>query len=99
MKFNSPTKPPERRDGMEPAMVWEIAVTGIRLLDDAYMAWEAAEFEAEQALHDWFEGAGGQRMAAYYAYLAAADREEAAAHDLRRLHELTRVCAETLAAG
>jgi hypothetical protein len=73
----------------------EIALIGIRLLDDAYMAWVAAESEAEEALHAWFEGVSGQR-APYQAYRAAVDREEAAARDLRRLHELTAVCLDAL---
>jgi hypothetical protein len=74
----------------------EIALIGIRLLDDAYIAWIAAESEAEQALHAWFEGIAGQHGAAYHAYRAAVDREEAAACDLQRLHELTAVCVEAL---
>jgi hypothetical protein len=74
----------------------EIALIGIRLLDDAYMAWVAAEFDSEQALRAWFEGVAGQRGAAYQAYRAAIDREEAAARDLRRLHDLTAVCIEAL---
>jgi hypothetical protein len=44
----------------------EIALIGIRLLDDAYMAWEAAEVEAEHALHGWSEG--GQHRTAYQSY-------------------------------
>jgi hypothetical protein len=74
----------------------EIALIGLRLHDDAYMAWIAAEFETEQALRAWFEGVAGQREAAYHAYRAAVDREEAAARDLQRLHELTAVCLEAL---
>jgi hypothetical protein len=74
----------------------EIALIGIRLLDDAYIAWIAAESEAEQALRAWFEGVAGQRGAAYHAYRAAVDREEAAACDLQRLHELTAVCVGAL---
>jgi hypothetical protein len=73
----------------------EIALIGIRLLDDAHMAWEAAEAEAEDALCAWTEG--GRHEAAYEAYRAAVDREEAAARDLERLHELIEICAEALA--
>jgi hypothetical protein len=74
----------------------EIALIGIRLLDDAYMAWVAAESEAGEALRAWSEGASGRRRAGEHAYRAAVDREEAAARDLQRLHELTAVCLEAL---
>jgi hypothetical protein len=67
----------------------DIALIGIRLYDDAYMAWIAAEVQAEQALRAWHEGGGEQSRAAYHAYRAAVDREEAAARDLERLHEVT----------
>jgi hypothetical protein len=72
----------------------EIALIGLRLLDDAYMAWVAAESEAGQALRSWSEASG--HGAAYQAYRAAVDREEAAARDLQRLHELTQICMEAL---
>jgi hypothetical protein len=74
----------------------EIALIGIRLLDDAYMAWAAAESDAEAALDAWSEGVLGPRQAAYHAYRAAVDREEAAARDLQRLNELTEVCLDAL---
>jgi hypothetical protein len=74
----------------------EIALIGIRLLDDAYMAWVVAESEAGKALRAWREGVTGCHMASYQAYRAAVDREEAAAHDLQRLHELMAVCLEAL---
>jgi hypothetical protein len=73
----------------------EIAAIGIRLADDAYMAWLGAEFDAEQALRVWREGRG-RPEGAYHAYRAAADREEAAARDLERLLDLTCVCEEAL---
>jgi hypothetical protein len=72
----------------------EIGMIGILLLDDAYMAWVAAEADAEQALRAWSEGGAGEPQAAYHAYRAAVDREEAAARDLQRLHELTAICVE-----
>jgi hypothetical protein len=75
----------------------EIALIGLRLLDDAYMAWVAAESEAGQALRAWSEE--GEHGAAYQAYRAAVDREEAAARDLQRLHALTAVCMEALLEG
>jgi hypothetical protein len=74
----------------------EIALIGIRLVDDAYMAWVAAELDTERALRAWSEGVAGQRGAAYQAYRAAIDREEAAACDLQRLHELTAGCLDAL---
>lgn len=74
----------------------EIALIGIRLLDDAYMTWVAAESESEGALRAWSQRSCGNDRAAYAAYRAAADREDAAARDLRRLHELTAVCLEAL---
>jgi hypothetical protein len=66
----------------------EVAVIGIRLIDDAYLAWIAAEAEAEILLHAWFEGRGQQRDAAYLAYRAALEREDASARDLERLCRL-----------
>jgi hypothetical protein len=74
-----------------------IAVIAVRVLDDAHMTWIAAEVESEYALHVWFKAAPLSRPAAYLAYRAAADREEAAACDLQRLSELTQPCQERLA--
>jgi hypothetical protein len=74
----------------------EIALIGIRLLDSAYVAWIVAELEAEQAFRAWSEGVAGRPGAAYCAYRAAVDREEAAACDLQRLHEMTAVCLDAL---
>ena len=70
----------------------EVAEVGIRLLDDAYMAWFTAEHECEQALRAWFEGPPAQRSDSYLVYRAALDREEAAAHDLQRLSQLAEPC-------
>jgi hypothetical protein len=67
----------------------EIAEIGIRLLDDAHVAWQRAELECEQTLQAWFEGAPRTRAERYQSYLAALDREEAAAHDLQRLWQLS----------
>jgi hypothetical protein len=74
----------------------EVAEIGVRLLDDAYMAWFAAESECEQALRAWLDGASG-KPAAHFAYRAALDREEAAAWDLQRLWKLAQPCRESLA--
>ena len=63
----------------------DIASIGVRLLDDAYLAWFSAETEAENALQAWFQATGERRDVAYVTYQAALDREEASAHDLARL--------------
>jgi hypothetical protein len=75
----------------------DLAVIGVRLLDDAHMSWVAAEVESEHALRAWFQAGGPQGAGEYYAYRAALDREEAAAQDLQRLCELTQPCQERLA--
>ena len=74
----------------------EVAEIGVRLLDDAYMAWFCAESLTDQALRSWFEAAPGDRGRRYFAYRAALDREEAAAHDLHRLWQLSKPCRDTL---
>jgi hypothetical protein len=74
----------------------DLAVIGVRLLDDAHMTWVAAEVESEHALRAWFRVAASHRAAAYLAYCAAVDREEAAARDLQRLHVLTQPYQERL---
>ena len=74
-----------------------VAQIGVRLLDDVYMAWVAAESESEQALRSWSVGGSGKRTTAYLAYSAALDREEAAARDLQRLTALTEPCRNSLA--
>ena len=77
----------------------DFAAIGVRLLDDAHLTWVAAEIESEHALHAWFAAAAPDRRDAYLAYRAAADREQAAAHDLQRLCELTHPYQELLAHG
>jgi hypothetical protein len=67
----------------------EAAEIGIRLLDDAYLAWISAESDCEGALQVWFGAGGARRAAAYLTYRAALDREEAAARDLQRLWQLS----------
>jgi hypothetical protein len=67
---------------------YDLAVIGVRVLDDAHMTWVAAEVESERALRAWFEGPEADRAAAYLVYHSAVDREEAAARDLQRLCEL-----------
>lgn len=76
-----------------------VAEIGVRLLDDAYLAWFSAESEAETALRAWFGSAGSTRAGAYLIYRAALDREEAAARDLERLWQLAESCCEALVPG
>jgi hypothetical protein len=71
--------PTGRRDAVE---------IGVRLLDEAHTIWLIAESEAEQTLEAWREQGSGTRAERYRSYLAAVEREEAAARDLRRLHEI-----------
>jgi hypothetical protein len=76
----------------------EVGQIGIRLLDDAYLAWLTAESDSERALHFWFEEIHG-RCGAYLAYAAALDREQAAANDLQRLSELVTPYCRILSSG
>ena len=75
----------------------DVAAIGVRLLDDAYLAWFSAEDETERALRAWSDGSGSTRAMSYAAYRAALDREEAAARDLERLWTLSRPCRVTIA--
>jgi hypothetical protein len=77
----------------------KVAEIGVRLLDDAHLAWLGAEIECEAALHAWFQTAGAQRASAYLVYRAALDREEAAARDLARLWQVSTPCREELVHG
>ena len=67
----------------------DAAAIGARLLDDAHMTWLVAKSAAEQALDTWREPVTCTRAAAYAAYVAAVDREDAAARDFERLCEIT----------
>jgi hypothetical protein len=73
-----------------------VAEIGVRLLDDAYLAWFSAESESEAALRAWFGSVGDLRARTYLTYRAALDREEAAARDLERLWQLADPCREAL---
>ena len=77
--MNAPTGTDVRRAVMD---------IGIRLADDAYMAWSMAEEHCAAALRAWSAAGTGRRAAARAAYRAALDREEAAARDLERLSAL-----------
>ncbi len=72
----------------------EIAAIGIRLLEDAHVAWVAAATECSEAMRAWFDAPRYDR--AYYAYLAALDREQAAAHGLERLAAVAGPCSDAL---
>jgi hypothetical protein len=67
--------------------VRDVSGIAIRLLDDTYRAWQRAQLECQNALRDWLDS-GSSDLAAYHAYRAALDREEAAAIDLERLTHL-----------
>lgn len=75
----------------------DVATIGVRLLDDAVLAWFRAETECEEALQAWFRSTGQGRETAYLSYLAALDREEASARDLERLWRLSEPCRDALA--
>jgi hypothetical protein len=77
----------------------ELVAIGIRLIDDAYLAWFSAETESEGALRAWWQSRGSSQPGAYAAYRAALDREEAAARDLERLWSLSEPCRTTIAVG
>jgi hypothetical protein len=59
----------------------------IRLLDDGYTAWRRAQVECHVALRAWLGTTTGNHVA-YHAYVAALDREEAAAGELERIFQL-----------
>jgi len=77
----------------------ELAEIGIRLLDEAHVAWQRAELECEEALQAWYDGPPRASVELYLTYRAALDREHAAAHDLERLWELAQGGHEALAAA
>ena len=76
----------------------ELADIGIRLLDEAHVAWQRAELDCEQALRAWFDGPPRASTDLYLFYRAALDREHAAAQDLERLWELAQAGHDALAA-
>jgi hypothetical protein len=77
----------------------ELAEIGIRLLDEAHVAWHRAERECEDALRAWYDGPPRASVERYLAYRAALDREHAAARDLQRLWELGKAGHDALAAA
>jgi hypothetical protein len=77
----------------------EVATTGLRLFDDAYLAWFSAESECEDVLHAWFQSTREQHATTYVAYRAALDREETAARDLERVWHLAETCRRGVVRG
>jgi hypothetical protein len=75
----------------------DLAAIGVRLLDDAYLAWFTAEGETERALRAWRDERPCTREVSYAVYRAALDREEAAARDLERLWMLSEPCRKRIA--
>ena len=66
----------------------EAVEIAIRLLDEAFQSWQAAQRRCTTALRRWAAAGPSERAEAHLAYRAALDHEEATAHDLQRLHEL-----------
>lgn len=85
---SDPPVPVPELPGADASISRDAAVLSERLLDDAYTAWVLAESEAAETLDAWRERASGTCASRYRAYLAAVEREEAAARDLQRLHEI-----------
>jgi hypothetical protein len=85
--------------GSGPRRRHELAEIGIRLLDEAHIAWQRAELDCERALRAWHDGSARTGAELYRAYRAALDREHAAARDLQRLWELARFGHDALAAA
>ena len=61
------------------------SVSDIRRRDNAYILWAATETACDEALRVWRAAPRGESKAAYAAYCAALEREEAAARHLERL--------------
>lgn len=91
--------PPPTATRSRPRQRLELAEIGIRLLDEAHVAWQRAEFDCEQTLRAWYEGPPRAATELYLSYRAALDREHAAARDLERLWELAASGHEALAAA
>ena len=81
---------------MTEELAQEVARIGVRLLDEAYMVWLAAEGACEEALRGWSAETSRVGAEAYCKYRAALDREEAAARDLQKLHEVAQSCCQSL---
>ena len=77
----------------------EVAAIGVRLLDDAYLAWFTAESESDRAVRTWWQSSGPGAATAYATYTSALDREEAAARDLERFWGASEPCRTKIAVG
>jgi hypothetical protein len=84
---------------VRPRQRHELAEIGIRLLDEAHVAWQRAELACEHALLAWYTGSPRTSADRYLVYCTALDREQAAAHDLQRLWELAQDGHDALAAA
>lgn len=62
----------------------------IRRATDLHLAWLDAEDDAHEAYLAWRDGDGEEQADAFAVYVAALDREEAAARELE--DEVARVC-------
>jgi hypothetical protein len=91
--------PPPAATPSRPRQRLELAEIGIRLLDEAHVAWQRAELECEQALRAWYDGPPRAGTELYQSYRDALDREHAAAGDLERLWELASSGHDALAAA
>jgi|HubBroStandDraft_6_1064221.scaffolds.fasta_scaffold19089_4 putative AlgH/UPF0301 family transcriptional regulator len=76
-----------KRKAASDAAARDVGGIAIRLVDDGYAVWRRAQVECHIALRAWLRTRAGNHVA-YHAYLAALDREEAAAIDLERVFEL-----------
>lgn len=85
--------------GDQPRERDELVKIGIRLLDDAHDVWQRAELECEDALRTWRERSSRTDTEGYLSYLAALDREQAAAGDLQRLWELASSAPDPISAA
>jgi hypothetical protein len=61
----------------------EVARLAEFLLDEAYVAWSAALEDCDEAYSAWARSRAGDRAARYARFVAALEREEAAASELK----------------
>ncbi len=86
----SPAAPSEefRGNGMSEQDQDDAVAEALRLREDACNSRAAAEMEAGTALRTWLAATASRRPLAYAVYLAALEREKAAAHYVERLSAL-----------
>lgn len=97
MTIDASRDPAPRVTGEELDGRGEVTAIGLRLVEEAYLAWTTAACESEWALRAWLDAGVARREDAYAVYRAALDREEAAARDLQRLSELVAMPAASAA--